>query len=99
MFIQGFSQWGSDFDSFLANEHGYAQTSINGGPRDISNDDSFIALDDLLNFSKDIDISPVEFSDTDIDGGRGVTYDGNTKGVHESVNDYSPLAFGASAPL
>ncbi|XP_004306602.1 PREDICTED: protein ATAF2-like [Fragaria vesca subsp. vesca] len=87
---------GSDFDLFLPKDYVCTQPSINGGPRDFSNDNNYIELDDLLSFYQGIDSSLAEFSDIVIDGGRGVTSDRNTSVVHGSENDYSALASGAS---
>ncbi|XP_004308268.1 PREDICTED: NAC domain-containing protein 74-like [Fragaria vesca subsp. vesca] len=95
---EGYSQpganLGSDFDLFLPTDYVCTQPSINGGPRDFSNDNSFIELDDLPSFYEGIDFS--QFSDRVIDGGRGVTSDRNTSVVYGSENDYSALASGAS---
>ncbi|KAM5550757.1 NAC domain-containing protein JA2 [Rosa sericea] len=87
---------GSDFESFLPKDYDYTLPSINGGPGDFPHDNNFIEWDDLPSLYEGMDSSPAKFSHTVIDGGRGVTSDGNTEVVDGSVNDYSALAIGAT---
>ena len=93
MLIQQYSQQEANLGLVLWDQP-HALLSINGGPRDLFQNNNFIELDNLPSSFEDIGSFLAKFSD--IIDSSGVGSDRNTEVAHGSVKDYSALPIGAT---